>query len=570
MREDISGWVTRLTDEEIARHTASGAWRNITLADCALRMARRAPDKVAVVDGAHRLTFGQLLAQARRLAAAFAAMGLEPGEVVSFQLPNWSEAMVLNLAACLAGLVVNPIVPIYREAEVRYILKDVRAKAFFIPRTFRNFDYLGMALRLRPELPELREIVIVRGDANGCTPYDELLEAGTRKPELTPRADPNAVKLVLYTSGTTGNPKGVLHSHNTIMSEIDAVIGFWGIHDHDVVLMPSPVTHITGYLYALEIAFAAGVTVVFMERWKAAEAVELIVRHGVSFSVGATPFLKELVAEVESRALALPSLRLFMSGGAPVPPELIDRANQLLPGCMSFRVYGSTEAPTVTLGIRSRADAQLGATTDGKVVNHEVRLADAQTGATVHRGEGEICTRGPEMMLGYTHWAHTQEAFDAGGYFHTGDLGYFVDGGYLCVSGRKKDLIIRGGENLSPKEIEDVLHRHPAIKEAAVVGMPHERLGEGVCAFVIPHAGQSVDVPTLAAWLESCGLAKQKFPERVELVEDLPRTASGKVQKNVLRERIAARIAQERCEARDTSHEARATRHEESSRERSE
>jgi acyl-CoA synthetase (AMP-forming)/AMP-acid ligase II len=188
----------------------------------------------------------------------------------------------------------------------------------------------------------------------------------------------------------------------------------------------------------------------------------------------------------------------------------------------------------------------------------------------VHRGEGEICTRGPEMMLGYTHWAHTQEAFDADGYFHTGDLGYFVDGGYLCVSGRKKDLIIRGGENLSPKEIEDVLHRHPAIKEAAVVGMPHERLGEGVCAFVIPHTGQSVDVPTLAAWLESCGLAKQKFPERVELVEDLPRTASGKVQKNVLRERIAARIAQERCEARDTSHEARATRHEESSRERSE
>jgi acyl-CoA synthetase (AMP-forming)/AMP-acid ligase II len=546
MREDISGWITRLTDEEIARHTASGAWRNLTLADCATRMAQRAPDRVAVVDGACELTFGQILAQARRLAAAFAAMGLEPGDVVSCQLPNWSEAMVLNLAACLAGLVVNPIVPIYREAEVRYILKDARAKAFFIPRTFRNFDYLAMTLRLRPELPELREIVIVRGDANGCTPYDELLESGAQRPEIAPRADPNAIKLALYTSGTTGSPKGVLHSHNTIMSEIDAVIGFWGIHDHDVVLMPSPVTHITGYLYALEIAFAAGVKVVFMERWNAAEAVELIARHGVSFSVGATPFLKELVAEVETRGLALPSLRLFMSGGAPVPPELIFRANQVLPGCMSFRVYGSTEAPTVTLGIASRADAQLGATTDGKVVNHEVRLADAQTGAPVREGEGEICTRGPEMMLGYTHWAHTQEAFDADGYFHTGDLGYFVGGDYLCVSGRKKDLIIRGGENLSPKEIEDVLHRHPAIKEAAVVAMPHERLGEGVCAFVIPQPGQSVDVPMLAAWLERGGLAKQKFPERVELVEDLPRTASGKVQKNVLRERIAAQLEQER------------------------
>jgi len=546
MRTDISGWVTRQTEVQIAHYTASGTWRNITLADCAMRMAQHAPERVAVVDGTHELTFGQVMEQARVLAAAFAARGLQPGDVVSFQLPNWSEAMVLNVAACLAGLVVNPIVPIYREAEVGYILRDARAKAFFVPHTFRSFDYAGMALRLQRELPALREIVVVRGEAGGCTPYDALLQSGAGQPEVAPRVDPNAVKLVLYTSGTTGNPKGVLHSHNTIMSEIDAVIGFWGIHDHDVVLMPSPVTHITGYLYALEIAFAAGVKVVFMERWDAASAVELIARHGVSFSVGATPFLKELVAEVEARALALPSLRRFMSGGAPVPPELIHRANQVLPGCMSFRVYGSTEAPTVTLGIRSRADADLGATTDGKIVNHEVKLADAQTGAPVAEGEGEICTRGPEMMLGYTHWAHTQEAFDADGYFHTGDLGYYVGGEYLCVSGRKKDLIIRGGENLSPKEIEDALHRHAAIREAAVVAMPHARLGEGVCAFVIPQPGSPVDVPMLAAWLEGCGLAKQKFPERVELVEDLPRTASGKVQKNVLRERIAARLEQEK------------------------
>jgi acyl-CoA synthetase (AMP-forming)/AMP-acid ligase II len=550
MREDISGWVTRLTDEEIARHTASGAWRGVTLADCATRMAQHAPDRVAVVDGLRNLTFGQVLAHARRLAAGFVARGLEPGDVISFQLPNWWETMVINLAACLAGLVVNPIVPIYREAEVRTILKDARTKVFFIPRSFRNFDYLGMALRLRPALPDLQEIVVVRGNAEGCVAYEDLAQSGTDGPTVARRANPNAVKLVLYTSGTTGDPKGVLHSHNTIMSEIDAVIGFWGIHDHDVVLMPSPVTHITGYLYALEIAFAAGVKVVFMERWNAAEAVDLIVRHGVSFSVGATPFLKELVAEVESRGLALPSLRLFMSGGAPVPPELIHRANKVLAGCLAFRVYGSTEAPTVTLGIRSRGDLELGATTDGKIVNHDVRLVDAQTGAEVKDGEGEICSRGPEMMLGYTDWRHTNAAFDSDGYFHTGDLGYTVNGDYLCVSGRKKDLIIRGGENLSPKEIEDVLHRHPAVKEVAVVAMPHERLGEGVCAFVIPNPGQRVDVATLAAWLDKAGLAKQKFPERVEVVEDLPRTASGKVQKNVLREKVAAKMEQERRAAR--------------------
>jgi acyl-CoA synthetase (AMP-forming)/AMP-acid ligase II len=378
---------------------------------------------------------------------------------------------------------------------------------------------------------------VVRGQADGCTPWESLLDRTCA--EGVEAADPNAVKLVLYTSGTTGNPKGVLHSHNTIMSEIDAVIGFWGITQRDVVLMPSPVTHITGYLYALEVAFAAGVKVVFMERWNAAQAADLIAEHGVTFSVGATPFLKELVAEVETRRSLLPSLRLFMSGGAPVPPELIHRANAVLKGCLAFRVYGSSEAPTVTLGIRSRAEAQRGADTDGRIVNHEVRLCDPVTGAPMDCGsEGEICTRGPEMMLGYTDPAQTEDSFDADGYFHTGDLGYFVEGGYLCINGRKKDLIIRGGENISPKEIEDVLHTHPAIREAAVVAMPHERLGEGVCAFVIAQPGHGIDVAGMAAFLEQAGLARQKFPERVELVEDLPRTASGKVQKNVLRERL--------------------------------
>jgi acyl-CoA synthetase (AMP-forming)/AMP-acid ligase II len=543
MRTDISGWLTRLTDQDIARHSASGAWRNVTLADCAARIAQHAPERIAVVEGERTLTFRQIQDEARQLAAALRGAGLQPGDVVSFQLPNWAETMVINLAACLAGLVVNPIVPIYRDAEVRYILKDARSRVFFVPRSFRGFDHAEMAQRLRPSLPTLRQVVVVRGQSGGCDTYVDLLERGRSSEPPGSRTDPNAVKLLLYTSGTTGSAKGVLHSHNTIMSEIGAVIGFWGINDHDVVLMPSPVTHITGYLYALEIAFAAGVKVVFMERWNAADAVELVARHGVTFSVGATPFLKELVAEIEERQAALPSLRLFMSGGAPVPPELITRANQVLPGCLTFRVYGSSEAPTVTLGIRNRAQAYLGATTDGRIVNHDVRLIDPNSGAPIDGADdGEICSRGPELMLGYTDWKQTQASFDDEGYFHTGDLGHLVNGDYLCVTGRKKDLIIRGGENISPKEIEDVLHTHAAIKEAAVVAMPHERLGEGVCAFVVPHPGHSVDVASVAAWLEQAGLARQKFPERVELVADLPRTASGKVQKNVLRERIAARM----------------------------
>ena len=547
MRNDVSGWITRYSDEEIRHYKRTGAWKDLTLADCARRHAERAPDRIAVVEGERSASFGALLAEARQLAGAFGVMGLRPGDVVSYQLPNWTETMVINIAACLTGLVVNPIVPIYRESEVRYILADCRSRVLFIPEHFRNFDYPAMAARLRPQLPALQDVVVVRGTADACRRYDELLAYGQGESTVERRVDADAVKLVLYTSGTTGNPKGVLHSHNTIMAEIDAVIDFWGIHERDVVLMSSPVTHVTGYLYALELAFAAGIKVVFMERWNVTDAVDLIARHGVSFSVGATPFLKELIAEVETRKLRLPSLRRFMSGGAPVPPEVIHRANQALPDCMAFRVYGSTEAPTVTLGIRGRDEAQLGAVTDGRIVNHEVRLCDPQTGLPVGPGqEGEICTRGPEMMLGYTDPEQTRECFDADGYFHTGDLGYYVDGDYLCVSGRKKDLIIRGGENLSPKEIEDVLHRHPDILEVAIVAMPHERLGEGVCACVIARDGRKLDVPTLAAWLELAGLARQKFPERVELMNELPRTASGKVQKNLLRDTIAAKLAAER------------------------
>jgi acyl-CoA synthetase (AMP-forming)/AMP-acid ligase II len=538
--KDISGWDTRLTPAMIQAYTRAGAWRNVTLADCAARQAERTPTRTAVIEADRTLTYADVWLQAQALTRALRARGVQAGDVISFQLPNWIEAMVINLAACLCGAIANPIVPIYREAEVGYILRDSRARLFFVPQQFRNFDYAAMAHKLRPQLPALQEIVIVRGDSAGATAYESLLSTAQNHALPDQQTDPNAVKLLMYTSGTTGNPKGVLHSHNTIMSELDAVIGYWGITPDDVVLMPSPVTHITGYLYALETAFAAGAKVVLMDRWNAAEAVTLVERHGVTFSVGATPFLKELTAQAEERGTALPTLRLFMSGGAPVPPEVIHRANRAFKHCLAFRVYGSTEAPTITLGIRSRTEAELGATTDGRIVNHQVHICDTATGASLSAGEdGEICARGPELMLGYTDAQQTLESFDAEGYFHTGDLGRIVQDDFLTVSGRKKDLIIRGGENISPKEIEDVLHRHPAIQEAAVVAMPHARLGETVCAFVICATGQTVDVAILASWLEKAGLARQKFPERVELVDSLPRTASGKVQKNILRAQLS-------------------------------
>lgn len=544
MRRDPSGWNTRVDDEMAARFGESGQWTGVTLAHCARERARSEPDRVAVVDGDLRIGFAQLYEQGVRLASALRNIGLQRGDVISFQLPNWHEAMVVNLAASIGGFVCNPIIPIYRDAEVGFILKQSRARVLFVPTAFRSTDYLAMVERLRASLPDLRDVILVRGAGKGYRSFDHLLAEQTGELHALeqdfPDVDANDVKLLLYTSGTTGDPKGVLHTHNTLRAEIDAVISFWALTERDVVWMPSPVTHITGYLYALELPFAARMKAVLMERWDAAAGVRLIEAHEASFSIGATPFLVELVSEVERRKTALPSLRLYGSGGAPVPPEIVKRATLALPNCLTFRVYGSSEAPTVSLGVAPGDPAERGATTDGRIVNNEVRIVDGEGNDVEVGREGEILVRGPEVMVGYTNPRHNEEAFDERGFFRSGDLGFVDEHGYITVSGRKKDLIIRGGENISPKEIEDVLHRHPDIIEAAVVAMPHPRLGETACAYVALRPGSTLELADVVAFLEDAKLARQKFPERLVVVDELPHTASGKVLKHVLRTWIAS------------------------------
>lgn len=546
MEPDPSGWSTRLTTEMICTYSRQGAWKGLTLASAARDRVSAMGDRVAVIDGEAEVTYRAIWLQARHLAERLRREGIGKGDVISFQLPNWHETMAINLAAAMLGAVCNPIVAIYRDVEVGFILKQSRAKVFFIPDIFRSMDYLAMLRRLRPGLPDLRHVILVRAtELDGESRYEDWvatpLAEGTDALAETGRVDPDTVKLLLYTSGTTGEPKGVLHSHNTIRAEIDAVAAFWALTEGDTILMPSPVTHITGYLYALELCLVHGVKVVFMDRWEAARGARLALEHEVTFSLGSTPFLVELVAEVERAGIALPKLRLYASGGAPVPPEAIKRAERVLPNCVSYRVYGATEAPSVSLGVRAGDPKEKGAATDGFVFNHDVRIIDSVTGVPVPAGvEGEITTRGPEVMLGYTSAAFTAAAFDADGYFATGDLGILDADGYITITGRKKDLIIRGGENLSPKEIEDILHRHPAVLEAAVVGMPHERMGETPCAYVVARPGNMFDFKAMRDFLEGAQLARQKIPECLIVVPELPKTASGKVLKHVLKTRSAA------------------------------
>ncbi|WP_068071655.1 AMP-binding protein [Novosphingobium lentum] len=520
------------------REFADGnAWERRTIADQAIERAGADPGFVAMIDGTGQFTLAELVEDAQALAASLHRRGLRAGDVIAFQMPNWREAAVINLAAALSGLVVNPIVPIYRDLEVTMMLGDCRARAIFIADKFRNTDFAAMAARIRPALPDLAHVFTVRGD--GPDDYAALVAEGRGAVFDRPQVDPLGVKMVLYTSGTTGRPKGVLHSHVTLQRIVRVSAAHWGIAAGEATLMPSPVTHVSGYANGLELPLICGTRTVLMESWDAGEALALIERHNLIGTVAATPFLVELAAAARAAAKRLPSLRFFACGGAAVPAEVIPAANAAFENCKAFRVFGSSEVPLVTFGWPQ--DEVLAATTDGQVVDYRVRIVDGEDRDLLPGQEGEILARGPAMMMGYADQAQTREAITPDGYFRTGDLGVLTADGAVTITGRKKDLIIRGGENISAKEIEDVLHTHPGVCEASVVAMPHARLGEGICAYVI-RSDAGLDAAALAAHVAHSGLAKQKIPERFELVEDFPRTASGKIRKDQLRADIKEKL----------------------------
>ena len=379
----------------------------------------------------------------------------------------------------------------------------------------------------------------MRGE--GPDDYAALVAGGRDLRFDRPNVDPLGVKMVLYTSGTTGKPKGVLHSHVTLQHIVQQSAQHWGVRPGEATLIPSPVTHVSGFANGLEMPLICGTRSVLMASWDAQAAMALIEQHRLVGTVAATPFLVELAAAARASRRRLPSLRFFACGGAAVPAEVIPAADAAFDNMHAFRVFGSSEVPLVTFGWPH--DRHLAATTDGAVIGYTVRVVDDDGNDLAAGAEGEIWARGPAMMLGYADAAQTAEAITADGYFRTGDLGVLTADGALTITGRKKDLIIRGGENISAREIEDVLQRHPAVRETAVVSMPHARLGEGICAYVVADGG-APDARLLAEHVAASGLARQKIPERFEFVADLPRTASGKVRKDRLREDIRGKLAE--------------------------
>jgi acyl-CoA synthetase (AMP-forming)/AMP-acid ligase II len=517
----------------LAAYAKGDFWSNKTIGDRARIWAEQAPDQVIFLNDPAQPTYASLLADGEALARALFDIGMKQGEVISFQIPNWVEAAIINLAANLGGFVINPIVPIYRDAEVLQMLGDSGSRAFFVAETFRNYDFAAMVDRIRPQLPNLSHVIYVRTTERAPN-YADLIEHGHGLGLALPQVDPNAVKLLLYTSGTTGRPKGVLHSHNTLDRVAQSSFRNSGIPG-DITLMPSPVTHISGFSGGLEKPFAVGSRTVLMEAWNAAQAVELIERFKITSTVAATPFLQELCDAAAAVGSTLPSFKRFACGGAAVPAELVRSANGRLANACAFRVYGSSEVPLATQGYLPDAAPKLAAETDGQPLDYELRIVDDEDRDLTTGSDGEVLARGPAMFLGYADEAQTREAITEDGFFRTGDIGHLTPDGALVITGRKKDLIIRGGENISAKEIEDVLHTQPVVREAAVVSMPHARLGEGICAFLIAKGDTRPDADEIASFVTQSGLAKQKCPERIEWVEDFPRTASGKIRKDQLR-----------------------------------
>ena len=533
-RRTLNGWSLRWDEPRARAARAAGWWVDETVAEIAWRVARTTPERLLVADGVRRLDAATLVAEASTVAQAMLARGLTPGAAVSFMLPNWHEAAVIYLAATLAGLVVHPIVPALRDSELSFMLGDIGSRMIFVPASFRGHDYPAMLERVSAGLVHPPELVVLRGAAGRHTRYADLLGPPVSRRELPP-TDPDSVKLVLYTSGTTGRPKGVLHSHNSIHALVSQIRRHWLVEPGDSFFVPSPVSHIGGSIYAFELPLLFGTAAILQDVWDADVAVATMMRERCTHMAAATPFLEQLLAAARRACTRLADLKLFICGGASVPPSLIREAAGYFESSVVTRVFGSTEIPVITVGSVGRSDIDHAAETDGRI-----GIADIRLDAASADGDGEVLARGPQMLVGYLWTEDERDAFDADGYFRMGDLARRVDGDYLVVTGRVKDIIVRHGENIAPKEVEDMLAEHPDIAEVSIVGLPDPRTGERACAVIVPRGGGGPDLAALRSFLDARRVARFKIPEQVAIWDALPRNAAGKVLKHRIRETLLA------------------------------
>ena len=486
-------------------------------------------------DRRDQLNVARLLERSEHVAAALQADGITAGDVVAIQVPNWAEGAVMYAAALLLGAVIVPVVHIYGPAEVGFILRQSGARVLVMPDRWRRIDYLTRLARLG-DTPDLEQVVVIGDDVPaGALAWQDLEQRGSTLIRATPPAvGADAVAFQIYTSGTTGEPKGVQHSHNTLLAEIETMAAAVEDQRNRPTLGAFPAGHIAGVLSLLR-CFVRGTSSVLLDVWDPHLAASLVEEHGIGSAAGTPYFLTSLVEAAQSGARDISTLERFLVGAANVPPSVVEMADDI--GIAAYRSYGSTEHPTVSSG-RPSDDRALRVGTDGRLTpGTEVRIID-EDGRDLAAGEaGEIVTRGPEQFVSYSDPAHAASAYHEETWFRTGDIGTLVDG-YLTIVDRKKDIIIRGGENIASKEVEDLLLLHPAVADAAVVAAPDTRHGETVCAFVVLRPGATLELGDVRSHFSQAGVAREKTPERVEFVTELPRGHGGKVHKVALRNRL--------------------------------
>jgi cyclohexanecarboxylate-CoA ligase len=492
-----------------------------TLWELVQRRAALTPGRPVLLQDDRALTFGALRDRSERVAAGLWELGVRPGSVVAWQLPTRIETALLSFALARIGAVQSPVIPFYRDREVGFALRESKAAFFAVPGTWRGFDHTGMARRLALELPEPPLVF----DA-----YDTLPDAD---PAVLPPppASGTDVRWIYWTSGTTSDPKGVLHTDRSLIAGGSCLAHALHLSSDDVGSMAFPFAHIAGPDYTVMLLLY-GFPAVMFEHFALPEALEGYRRHGVTVAGGSTAFYSMFLAEQRKQPerKLIPSLRLLAGGGAPKPPEIYHAVVREM-GCQLTHGYGMTEVPMITMGAPDDTAHNL-ATTEGRPPEGmEIRIVD-----------GEVRLRGEAVCRGYLDPVQSAAAFDGEGFFITGDLGHLTNSGHLVLTGRLKDVIIRKGENISAKEIEDLLHEHPAIADVAVIGLPDSERGERVCAVVVEQGvvAGGLSLGAVTEYLRGRGLSVHKLPEQLEITDALPRNETlRKVLKYKLRERYA-------------------------------
>lgn len=513
--------------------------------------AKAHPDDTAAMEvdaaGATReMTWAQLCDASDRAAAALLDLRVAAGEPVAFQLPNRLEFLAIALGTLRIGAVCEPLMPIFREHELEFMLRASASRVLFVPGRFRGRDHARMARDLQPRLPAL-EHVVVMGDQ-----YGDLLQRSHPADPADPadrRPSGDATAQLLFTSGSTGEPKGVLHRHDVLDRAADAHIAHFGLTAHDVIYVPSPLAHQTGFLYGMWIALRLGAPQVLQEAWDADIGFDAMQRWGVTFVQCATPFLADLVRVAGERGEAPGALRTFVATGAAIPRELAREARTALRAEVGG-AWGTTESCLGAAFAPGGPPERAWCSDGGPMPNVSLRIVDDDGRELPPGTEGNFEVLTDCLFDGYLNRPDlTAEAVTADGWYRSGDLATLDADRQLRITGRVKDVINRGGEKVPVAEVEQLLYAHPAVSEVAIVAMPDQRLGERACAFVVLTADAELDFASMQAHLDAHRLTKTYWPERLEIVSELPRTPSGKIQKFILRDQ-ARGVAERKAIAR--------------------